>query len=70
MGKKCAVKGCLNIKNLSSCKSAEQYKLWKRTINYTGNCNQYSFYICLKHFSPSQSYRDLQQELLGRGIYF
>ena len=67
MGKKCAVKGCPSIKDLSRCKNEEQYILWKRTINYTGKCNQKSFFICFKHFSASQFYRDLQQELLGRG---
>ena len=65
MPRKCAVEGCTNIRVLHSCKSEEQYMLWKQTINYTGKVSKQYFRICSKHFSENQTQRDLQHEMLG-----
>ncbi len=68
--RRCAVKGCVKRTTLTGCRSEEQYLLWKKAINYSGKRSQHTFHICRNHFSKSQFYRDLQEELLGRGIYF
>ena len=68
--RRCAVKGCVKRTTLTGCRSEEQYLLWKKAINYSGKRSQHSFHICRNHFSKSQFYRDLKEELLGRGIYF